>query len=74
MLVRHTRVGRHFVNETNLCTMSKAVDRRVSKGIDAIRINLENIDPVSDFRNVGVPPSLLDSFNLLVKHINVVGE
>jgi len=54
--------------------MSKAVDQSASKGIDAIKINLEGIDPVSNFRNIGVPPSLLESFNSLVKHVKVVGE
>ncbi|MBI6912278.1 DUF637 domain-containing protein, partial [Pseudomonas palleroniana] len=54
--------------------MKKSVDQVGSKGIDAVKVNYEGIDPISNLRNIGVPPSQLELFNSLIKKVRPVGE
>ncbi|MEG2473054.1 hypothetical protein [Acinetobacter sp.] len=49
--------------------MSTAVNQKGSKGVDAVKINLEGImNP--QYRNIGVPPSKLEEFNKMIKSVN----
>ncbi|KIH84613.1 putative large exoprotein involved in heme utilization or adhesion of ShlA/HecA/FhaA family [Pseudomonas batumici] len=54
--------------------MRSAVNQAGSKGVDAIKINFEGIDPLSNFRNIGVPSSQLELFNSIIKSVRPIGK
>ncbi|NBF07061.1 hemagglutinin repeat-containing protein [Pseudomonas sp. Fl4BN1] len=54
--------------------MRSAVNQAGSKGVDAIKINFEGIDPLTNFRNIGVPPSQIELFNDIIKSIRPAGR
>lgn len=54
--------------------MSSSVNQAGSKGIDAVKVNFEGIDPTSNLRNIGVPASQIDLFNSLIRNIKPAGQ
>jgi len=51
--------------------MSTAVDQAGSKGIDAVKINLEGLS-ASSARNIGVPITRIDQFNKIILNVRKV--